>query len=109
MVKGAWWHSAHFFFSFQVRLSFARKVRPRWIAPLTSGAGSAARAPNGSETKVTAAGRNRMADLLFGVARVEEEGVGRQRGYSNRPATGMPEAAAAGLALRQTTLWHLPS
>src|SRR5436305_8897697 len=72
MVKGAWWHSAHFLFSFQARLSFARKVRPRSIVPLTSGTGPAARAPIGSITKVTMAERRRMADLLVGRARVEK-------------------------------------
>ena len=36
MVKGAWWHSAHFLVSLQARLSFARKARPRSIVPLTS-------------------------------------------------------------------------
>src|SRR2546421_5860805 len=95
MVKGAWWHSAHFLFSFQARLSFARKARPRSIVPLTFGAGSAARAPIGRITRVTMAERRRMADLLVGVARLEKEKEGRVGGrqwdYSTRPEGGIPE------------------
>src|SRR5258707_219647 len=87
MVKGAWWHSAHFLFSFQVRLSFARKVRPRLIAPLMSGAGSAATAPKGEITSVRMTERQRMADLLVGIAWVEKEQDGRQPDHSTRPAT----------------------
>src|SRR5258707_12074327 len=64
MVKGAWWHSMHFLVAFQARLSFARKVRPRSIVPLTFG--SAARAPNGRITRVRTAEMWRTADLLSG-------------------------------------------
>src|SRR5262245_19161695 len=73
MVKGAWWHSAHFRFSFQVRLSFARKARPRFIVPFTSGVVSAASAAEGSIIRVRAAVRRHTADLLGKLARAEKE------------------------------------
>src|SRR5204862_307977 len=77
MVKGAWWHSAHFFVSFQPKLSVTRKVRPRLIASLTVGEGSAAAAPTGKTTRVTMAERRRTANLQagsFGSKRSEAAG-----------------------------------
>src|SRR5262245_20110783 len=63
---GAWWQEAHWRFSFQARLSLARKARPRSMVPLTSGAGSAAKMPPGSRSRATVAVRRGMAYLLEG-------------------------------------------
>src|SRR6476646_2218949 len=80
MVKGAWWHSAHCLFCFQARLSFARKVSPRLIVPLTSGAGAAAAAAVGRRIRLTMAERRRMADLQARVARIDKQAGGRGEG-----------------------------
>src|SRR5438093_9905228 len=76
MVNGAWWHSAHCLFSFQARLSFARKVSPRVIVSLTLGTGSAAAAPIGRTIRITMAARRRMTNLQAQVGRINRQ-VGR--------------------------------
>src|SRR5262245_8430609 len=89
MVKGAWWHSKHFLFSFQVRLSFARKVRPRSMVRLTSWAGSAARVLLDRTTRVRMAEKRHRADLLVGIARSK-----RRKPAGGRKATGLFYAAS---------------
>src|SRR5262249_27004492 len=76
MVKGAWWHSAHFLVSLKARLSLARKARPRPIVALTFGAGSAAAAPIGRTHRAAKVVRRRMADPQVWVSRVVKEGAG---------------------------------
>src|SRR6266404_2078483 len=96
MVKGAWWHSAHCLFSFQARLSIARKVSPRLIVSLTLGTGSAAAAPIGRTIRVTMADRRGMANLQGGMARIEKQvggRWGRQQVDSTRPASWLPESS----------------
>src|SRR5438093_1137833 len=77
MVKGAWWHSMHLFFSAKANLSFARKVGPRFIVPVTFGAESAAATLTGRTMMVTTAERQRMAALQVGVARIDKGQDGR--------------------------------
>src|SRR5437879_12395620 len=97
MVNGAWWHSAHCLFSFQARLSFARKASPRLIVSLTLGTGAAAAAPIGRRLRSRMAERRRMANLQAGLRRIDKQAgrrLGRDHDDSTRqaswPADGRP-------------------
>src|SRR5262249_8901736 len=76
ITRLAWWQEAQLCFCFQASASLVKKATPRLIVPLTSRAGSAARAPIGSITRGRMAERQRTADPLVRTARVEREAGG---------------------------------